>query len=294
MNDETLNPRAVPGDNAPPDYARIITDQMARDYAPFRQAVRDALDEARKLPPSVEDEETASEYTAVIKRLRELNTRTDGFREAEKVRPLTECRAIDSFFFGIMEEIERRTKNGKPGASDDLQGRLHVYNQRRLAEERRVREEERRKAEAAERAAREEREAAERAARDAALKAERARKEESRAAAEKAEREAREKARVAREAEEAERARRQEADANARAKSAELVRERHGSGAMNTMRQVPYVEVVDRMLLDFEQLKPFFKDDHILMAVKGWAKTTQHKKQMAGAIIEMRDETVVL
>lgn len=77
------------------------------------------------------------------------------------------------------------------------------------------------------------------------------------------------------------------------AKSAELVRERHESGVMSTMRQVPYVEVIDRTKLDIAVLLPFFSDAELLKALKAWARTTSHKKPMAGAIIEMREESVI-
>lgn len=42
------NPRAVTGDNAPPDYAREVTERMARDYAETVRTVTELLDDARR------------------------------------------------------------------------------------------------------------------------------------------------------------------------------------------------------------------------------------------------------
>jgi hypothetical protein len=41
--------------------------------------------------------------------------------------------------------------------------------------------------------------------------------------------------------------------------------------------------------LDKDLLWPFLKEEHILMALKAWAKTKSHKTPMAGAVIEMRN-----
>jgi hypothetical protein len=47
------------------------------------------------------------------------------------------------------------------------------------------------------------------------------------------------------------------------------------------------------MALDKEKLWAFLKDDDVLKALKAWAKTTSHRQPMAGAIIELRDESVI-
>jgi hypothetical protein len=59
------------------------------------------------------------------------------------------------------------------------------------------------------------------------------------------------------------------------------------------MRQVGYAEIVDKMALDPVALWPFIKEDHALAALKAWAKTSSFKKQMTGAVVEMRDESVI-
>ncbi len=84
-----------------------------------------------------------------------------------------------------------------------------------------------------------------------------------------------------------------EAEAAAAAKPAELTRSRFSEGTVVTMKQVGYVEIVDAALLDLNALRPFIKEEHLLQALRAWAKINNHKKPMTGAIVEMRDEAVV-
>lgn len=287
------NPRAVAGSNEAPDYAREVTDRMAADYAATAQTVTELLTEARGLPKEVNDDETAGLVANVIRRMRDVFGRLEAFRQKEKEPYMRGAQAVDQYFFGLEEKIEKRKKTDKDGAIDVLSARVHAHNQRKLAEERRRRDEEARIAREAEETARRAAEAAERESREAEEKAARARKAENVEAQQQAAREADERARAAREAEDAAREARRDADADARANAADMVRTRHDGGTMTTMRQVPYVEITDSMELDAKALWPFVKDEHKLMALKAWAKVTQHKKQMAGAIIEFRDDTVI-
>ncbi|WP_371068113.1 hypothetical protein, partial [Salmonella enterica] len=64
-------------------------------------------------------------------------------------------------------------------------------------------------------------------------------------------------------------------------------------GAVATLQQVPFVEIEDVTALNKDLLWPFLKDEHILMALKAWAKTKSHKTAMPGAIIELRNQGVV-
>jgi len=293
MSDTCLiNPEAAPGHNIP-DYAAEESARLARDFAELERSVTDLLNDARALPPTVEDTETASLYTQTIARFRDVDERIEGIREMEKLPFLRRGTAVDSFFFRMREQLFRRKRTDKAGGADVLQERLHAYNQKREAEERQKREAAERAAIEEEEKLRREAEALERQKREAEEKAARARKLENKEAAAQAAREADEAAAKLRAEQDAARERRQEAEADARAKPADLVRERHESGAMNTMRQVPYVEIVDAMKLDAVALWPFVKEDAKLAALKAWAKTTQHKRQMDGAVIEMRNETVV-
>lgn len=289
----TDNPRAVAGDNLATDYAKQVTERLTDEYNALVENVSAALDEARKLPATVDDEPTASMFTEVISRLRALRKRVDGIREAEKEPHLTSERAIDSFFFTLMEKLERRKKTDRVGAIDVLHERLNKYNLRRLEEERKRRDEELRIRREEEERAAEARRKAEEAEREALAKAARARKQESIDATSKAAAEAAARASEAAEAAAKAAEDRREAAAQASAKSADLVRERHDSGSLNTMRQVGYAEIIDSSKLDAIALFPFIKEDAKASALRLWAKTTQYRKQMEGAAIGFRDETIV-
>ncbi len=275
------------------DYAAETIDQLSRDYGHFEAAVTEVLDQARTLPATVEDDETQGRYAATIKSLRDLNDRIEGVRISEKEPHLRRGNAVDSWFGAMKAKLVRKQKNDKAGAADVLQARVNDYVNRKAAEERRRRDEEARLAREAEDKARREREAAERAAAEAAAKAARARKPEN---VEKTQQEAAERAAEAarlRDEESRAKEQRQDATADASAKTADLVRTRTDSGHLVTAKREPHVEIIDGMKLDAVALWAFVKDDHKLAALKAWAKITQHKKQMDGAIIEMRDVAVI-
>ncbi len=301
-NVETL--RRGPGDNLPPDrlpalisgaenLAVEVKGYIGEKYAQFEQDVAALLTEARALPKEVPDEATASQFTAVVKRMRELRAKLEALRTGEKEPYFRGGQAVDQFFNPLKEKLGKEKKTDKDGASDVLEARVHNYNMKRLAEEQAARAKREREEREAEEAARRVREQAEREQREAEERAARARKQENVEAAEKIAREAEERAAAARAEEEAARDRRREAEANSAAKPADMVRERHGDGAINTMRMVAFVEITDSMKLDAVALWPFVKDDAKKAALVAWAKTTNHKKQMAGAIIEMRPDTVI-
>lgn len=294
-NDDLINPRAVVGSNQAPDYARQVTDQMARDYAALDQSITALLEEARGKPTDVNDEQTALDLGALIKRLADADRRTEAFRVAEKEPHLRAANAVDSFFFALRDKLGRRNKNdrsAKPGAMDILQARVNAFLDRK-----RMEEQARRDREAAE-AARIAREAQEKAyheqvaAEEARLAAERARKAETKE----------EKGAVAAVAEEkasalaAEAAiatvRAQDAHIATLAKPADMVRTR-GDGVLLTQARENYAIMVDRTKLDMAKLWPFFTDAEVEKALRGWAKTTGYNQPMDGAEIGNRQKGVV-
>lgn len=287
------NPRAITGDNKAPDYAKQVSDRLADEYAYMESAVVEILNEARDLPAEVTDDDIQGRYASNIKRQRDLDARIESLRVAEKEPFLRGGNAVQNFFMGMRGRLFRQNKSDKAGAADVLQARVNAYVQKKADEERHRRQEEERIAREAEDRARREREEQERLAREAEHRAARARKEENAAAAaaEAAQREA--EAKRLRDEEERLRAERQAKQADAAAKTADLVRTRTDEGHMVTAKQVPYVEITDEMELDAKLLWPFVKSEHKLQALKAWAKITQHKQKMAGAIIEMRDEAVI-
>ena len=59
------------------------------------------------------------------------------------------------------------------------------------------------------------------------------------------------------------------------------------------MRKTPVVYIDDVAKLDLELLRPFIKEEALLMALKGWAKATGYGQEMPGATVALRDATVV-
>ena len=280
-----------------PDWSAEETRRLMREYGgPDRMEgdVAKMLAEASQVPKPIQNEETANIYTKLIKRLRDLHNGIEAMRQSEKTPHWRRGQAVDSFFKRMKDKLEREKPTDNVGAVDVLLEQLNIYNARRLAEEQKRRAEADRIAqEGAERAARARAELA-RQQREAEQAAARAR-----SASKIAERQA-EVDRLAAEGAKAEMVeqeaieRAQITAADAAVKSADMIRERHEGGAVNTMKEKWHVEITDRMQLDFEQLKPFFKDDHVLAALRSWAQITQHRKQMKGALIEKRAGTVIL
>lgn len=281
------------GHNVAPDYAATITERLEQDYAETVRGARALLDEARDLPATINSEEELRPHAVLIERMRDSTARLESFRVVEKEPHLRAEQSVDQFFFGWIEKLGRRRKTDKPGAADILQARVNDYMQAKLVEERRVRAEAERAARAeADRIALEQAEAR-RKAEEAAAAALRARKVEN-IEAHKVEAAAQEAAALAHAAELLKAAQvADDARIDQLAKPADMVRTRLEAGPMVTMRQVPVVVIEDASKLDMAALWPHLKEEHILMALKAWAKTKSHKTQMAGAVIKMVDEAVI-
>lgn len=280
-----VNPDAVAGHNDAPISAQSVTAAMARDYAALSQATSGLLLEAKALPEMISDEAGLGAVSAVIVKIRDKAKFANATREKEKEPYLRGGQAVDAFFKDIIDRLDK--------TNTILGRRVNAFQQAKLAEER----------------ARREREAA-----------------EARMVAEAAARRLADQQRQQREAEEAAaRARKQEnidahleqaadhaemasaaaktttvalneaaaAEAALNVKPAELTRSRFEEGTVVTMKQVGYVELVDSSKLDIAVLRPFIKDEHLLIALRAWAKINGYKKPMDGAIVEMRDEAVI-
>jgi hypothetical protein len=282
---ELVNPDAISGHNEAPISAQSVTAAMARDYAALAQATSALLVEAKALPDAVADEGDLQVVSAVIVKIRDKAKLANATREKEKEPYLRGGQAVDAFFKDLIDRLDK--------TNTILGRRVNAYQQAKLAEERARRAAEAREAarvasEAAARLAEQER-----LAREATEAAARARKAENIAAhneeaadhAELAAAAARAAALALNEAAAAELA--------AKQKPAELTRSRFEEGTLVTMKQVGYVEIVDAALLDLAALRPFIKEEHLLQALRAWAKINNHKKPMPGAIVEMRDEAVV-
>ncbi len=287
------NPRAVIGDNAAPDYAKIEVDRLADEYAQMSRDVTAFLDEARAVPAKIENDEVKGIVTSLIKRGRDMARKLNGFHEVEKQPHFRRGQGADQFFFGLEDKIAKRNKNANNGATDILQARLTDYDNRVLAAE-----QERRRLEA-EQAAREE---AGRlaAAREAERVAEEARQTAERARApEKIE----EKTVIAAQAEQVASTAKVEAvvaagraeDAHIAtlAKPADIMRRRGDDGTLSTMGQETYAEMFDRTKLDFTKLGPYFAIAAVEVALRAWAKSTDYRTPMDGASIGRRNKSIV-
>lgn len=273
------------GDNNPPDYAKAVADRMAQEYAELANNVASALQNAQTLPKEVTDEEQSRQLSTAIVDLRDIAARAEKIRVVEKEPFLRGGSAVDQFFNGLKDRLDKGAKI--------LTARVHNYNEaRRIAEEKRRRAEFEAQQAERRRIEEEERRAAAAAA-EAAAAAARARKPENieahqeRAAELAAQADALSVDRMIAASRE------EEAMISTLQKPAEMVRERFDDGVLNTMKTEPYVELVDRNLLGLGVLTPYFRETDILYALKQYGKATQHKRPLAGAIIEMRAATVI-
>jgi hypothetical protein len=263
------------GDNIDAPYAQGVADRLEADYAELLSNAKDTLADAEELPQSVETSIDMAAVADVAKKIRDLAARAESHRVAEKEPYLRAGDAVQAFFMKrVIEPLNLKYKN--------LTLRLDAFKQRQLAEERA-----RREAEAA--AARRQQQEAQRQREEAEAAARRARSTES----------------VKLRSDEAARARVEENMAAAKTeettlatmqKAGRMVGERFEgdrSGKVS-MRKVPVVFIDDVAKLDLELLRPYLKEEHLLTALRQWAKATNYQQEMPGATVAQRDATVVI
>jgi hypothetical protein len=294
-----IDTRVAPGSNEAIDYAKLVTDRIASEYVGLTNTLDELVNEIPKLPEQVQSDADALMIGALIKRMRDLDSRVESVRTLEKEPYLRGGNAVDSFFNGMRDQIGKRNKNdrnAKDGYTDLLQARINDYQNKKLAEERARREAERVAAErAAQEAARKAREEAQ-AAEEARLKAERARNVETIAANRiKADQQAAAAAVAQQQAADALQAA-EDARLATYAKPADMARVRGnaeaGGGVTLTVAQEPYAMVTDRSQLNWALIAPFFTDAEVEKALRAWARTTGHRVKMAGAEIGFRNKGV--
>lgn len=286
-----LNPRTAPGPANPqpghnrPDFQKQETDRLAVDFVDLGTTVTEILAKAREeVPEEITTEAELGIVNKFVVDMRDIAKRVETFRTTEKEPHLRRGDAVDQFFKSISLRLTK--------AMEVIGARGHAFNQKKLAAERERREAEAREAARLAREAQAKVEAERRARLEAEEKAARARKQ---ANVEEHQREADRAAAAeagAREAASAAAAAATDAASAAAVKPAEIARSRTDEGYLSTMKQIPYVELVDASKLNKDLIWPFLKEEAILAALKAYAKTTNHKRPMEGAIIEMRDGTV--
>lgn len=267
-----------------PDLAVRVSEDLADSYVALQKDAADALKRAESVPEKIENDADLELVNNAVVELRDLYKRTESDREKEKAPFWRAGQAVDGYF----NEIKNRL--GALGIAIAERGDIYIKRKAALA-----------KAEA-ERIAREARQEADRVAEakrisdqqaaEAQAAAERARKPENIEAHEEAAAEhlaisdqLAQESRLANVAA-------SEAVAQTQVKTADLVRTQFASGRMSTAQQVGYVEITDASKLDLEKLRPYFEQKHLLAALKAFAKITNHKTPMDGAIIEMRDKGI--
>jgi hypothetical protein len=287
------NLRAVIGDNRAPDMAARVTAELDRDYAELDRNVEVLLERTRLLPEVIEDEATALRVGADIKELKDTDARVEAFRVAEKEPYLRAGNAVDAKFHALRDKIARRSRQGRPGMLDLLQGRVNAWLDRRRAQEEaerraRAQEEARRAAEAARREAE-----ARKAADEAREREARSRKPEKAAAAAAAA----EQAAALAAAEAAAAAERAEAARIATlARPADMVRTRGDNGVLLTQAREGFAILVDRMQITADglaRLLPYISDAELEKAARGYGRTTGYSQPLSGFEVGMRAKGVV-
>jgi hypothetical protein len=252
-----------------------IAERLEADFSALLAATADELNAAETLPETVENSTDMAEVAAVIIKLRDFAARAESHRQTEKQIWLRSAQAIDAFFIRRLKEpLDRMRKI--------LSGRLNTYKQRQLAEARAQRETEATEARQRQLQAQRTREAAE----DAVG---RARSTESKLQREQEAASARVESDVAD-------ARVEDAMLQTKTKAASLVGERFEGlerSGLVTMRKHEVILINDIAKLDLEKLRPYLKEEHLLQALRQWARATHYKEKMPGAVVEMRDVTVV-
>jgi hypothetical protein len=259
------------GHNIVPSH---ITERLEADFAALLAAAADELNTAEQLPEIVANSTDMAEVGAMIVKLRDLGARAESHRKAEKEIWLRGGEAVDAFFF-------RRLRDPLNLMRRVLSRRLDVFKQRQLAEARA-----RREAEAVE--ARQQQQEAQRTREEAEIAAGRARSSESKSQREQEAAAARVESDVAD-------ARAEDATLQTKTAAGRMVGE-HFEGERSglvTMRRQEVCFIDDVQKLDLEMLRPYFKEEHLLAALRIWARATNFTRQMPGATISLRATTIV-
>jgi hypothetical protein len=255
-------------------YAEGIPERLELDYAELKTNARAALDDTESLPVNVETSADVEVIASAIKKLHDLVGRATAHRVAEKEPHLRAGDQIFAWFTkGLIEPLTARR--------EQLRVRLDSFKQRELAAQRAKLE-----AEAA--IARTQQIVAQRVREEAEAAASRARSAASLELRQAEARQARVEADMAGSRAEA-------ATLATMASSGALVRERfEGERAgIVGMRRSPVCVIIDISKLDLEALRWHLKEEHLLMALRSWAKSTGYVEEMPGATVGMRDTTVV-
>lgn len=311
------NPRAVIGDNDPHhlirmiaesslDFSDLVTAYLEAEYAQFAAQIEPLKEAFAQLPNPIVGIEDKEAYATIVKKVRDLAAKLEAFHKKEKNPFWRGGQGADQYFFGLIDLLQKRSKQNRPGLADVGLARIGEYDDRILAEEMerrrlaeveatRIAQEAQRKAAADAEAARQAQLAAERARTDASRVA---RQAEAAAAATAAAATAAQATTATQQA--------QERRIESIAPPAPILRNRGADGTLSTSAQVPYAELADRGTLlagsvtiggttmpNLNALAPFLSTEALQKALTAWAKTHDYNVQMPGALIGRRAKPVV-
>jgi hypothetical protein len=225
------------GHNRPPPQS--IFERLADDHKVLQEAVADLAARADATRRTINSKDDLDAVGIIVRDTRLLESRADKARVTEKEPFLSAGREVDAFFKVMTDRLGRISQFFRKIADD--------YQRAVVIEARRKAEEEARKARAEE--------DARLAAATAALEAGRDKHAGQHTA--KAE-EAGQKA--------------TQAEATANAGAAELTRQRLDSGVLATSKEEWTFEITDLEEINFNDLKPYFKHEHIEQAIRAAVK----------------------
>lgn len=308
-----LNPRAVIGSNTgdAPDYARLESDRLRRDYAETFRVVEELLAEYETIPDVLKTPEDKSAVVSLIKRMRDTTKSLTGYHELEKMPHFRRGQAVDQTFFGEHDKLAKRERRANDGAADKLNQRLTDYDVRVLAVEQAKR---RQAALDARKEADQVLAEAENAEREAAAARRRAEElEQAAARARKPETVALRQAEAAQANAEADKktgeaqslqgdvavAERKVEDTHIAtlARPADIIRQRHDDGSLSTMGTEKFATILDRDTLDLEKLRGSFTLPALQSALNAYANSYGYSNdpsvQIAGAKFGKRPKSRV-
>jgi hypothetical protein len=246
------------GHNTGAETAKRITTQLEIDYAPLLEEAHNLKVALHRLPVKVTNKDDLGLVSKHVVDMRNVTTRAEAYRKAEKEPHWEAGKAVDGFFGTLIDELRK--------ASDGLQRKIQAFQDEQIAAERKRRREEEEKARLA---AEEAQAAAERARKPANIM-----KHQETAAALEVE------------------ANRLAAQQNQ--KAADLARTRFGDkNVMVTSREQGFARVVDFGKLPLDVLRPYISQAALEQAVKAYARQHQFKATLAGAEIGMENVPVV-
>jgi len=244
---DDLSPANI-GHNQAPDPLDLIRNDLKTENAALFERADNLIEAFDRIPPKVDDEVTASKVTDQVRLMKGCAKALDEQRVVAK-RPYDEkASAVHGLFKGPIDDLSGKAKT--------LEGRLNIYTQQKLADERKRLEEEARKA-------REEAEAAARAARTEGDLEEAVKAEE-----------------VAKAAQDA-----------TQTRTADLGRVRGDYGGTASVRTTWAFKIDDARKIDLEAIRPYLDLTAIEKAVRAFVKAGG--RELKGATIFQDQQTVV-